>query len=254
MVDQLTLIANLEKWYQTPLGSELLATEKTALDQLLPTLFGYHLLQLGGPCASDLLENSKIPHRVRLSPKTNSRYKGPCIQCAYEALPVLASSIDVMLILQILALANNPQQVLLQSYDALVPEGVLVIFGFNRLSLFGGADLMCNSKKVPWHNMFLPAYKVRKWLTQVGFSVVDYQTLFFRPPLDQERLLGKINFLETIGKVCWSSFGGVYLIVAKKQKIPCTPLWDKMLARRAQIRKVAVQSSSNRSVHDDSTS
>ncbi len=41
------LIKELEQWHRTPLGLELLAQEKCALEQLLPALFGYYLLHIG---------------------------------------------------------------------------------------------------------------------------------------------------------------------------------------------------------------
>ena len=37
----------VNSWYKTELGKQILDQEKMLLDQLLPELFGYHLMQMG---------------------------------------------------------------------------------------------------------------------------------------------------------------------------------------------------------------
>ena len=38
----------LQKWYATPAGQNLYKDLLTKLEKLLPSLFGYHALQIGG--------------------------------------------------------------------------------------------------------------------------------------------------------------------------------------------------------------
>ena len=53
----------LNHWFNTRLGQRLLQQEAEALQQILPHLFGYHLLQIGNFGEGCLLESSRIMHR-----------------------------------------------------------------------------------------------------------------------------------------------------------------------------------------------
>ena len=57
---------NLRAWYNRPVGQMLLEREREMLDEILPTLFGYHIVQVGCLLGDDLLANSRIPHHVLL--------------------------------------------------------------------------------------------------------------------------------------------------------------------------------------------
>ncbi|EDN72524.1 hypothetical protein BGS_0158 [Beggiatoa sp. SS] len=57
----------LNRWFETPLGGRLLSDELSVLQQILPHLFGYHLLQIGSLWDGRLLESSRIMHRCVLS-------------------------------------------------------------------------------------------------------------------------------------------------------------------------------------------
>jgi SAM-dependent methyltransferase len=125
----------LRAWYRTPLGGLLLQTEREQLDDILPELFGYHLLQLGGSCSTSLLEHSPIRHRVLLDADPTAPDCGLAVDSG--ALPIASDSVDVMVLHHALEFAKDPRHTLREVERVLIPEGVAIIVGFNPYSLWG---------------------------------------------------------------------------------------------------------------------
>ena len=46
-LNELTLRDKLSEWYQSPLGEIVYAEEMSKLEEILPRIFGYHILQFG---------------------------------------------------------------------------------------------------------------------------------------------------------------------------------------------------------------
>ncbi|MCK4951275.1 MAG: methyltransferase domain-containing protein, partial [Gammaproteobacteria bacterium] len=126
----------LKKWYQRPFGQLLASAEQKELDQILPNLFGYHLLQIGVG-GHGLMSASRILHRVVMTIETeesgehDSVAKDSGIKGYPESMPIAPDSVDALLLNHALECADDPHQVLRESERILVPEGSLVIMGFN---------------------------------------------------------------------------------------------------------------------------
>ncbi len=71
---------------------------------------------------------------------------------------------------------------------------------------------------------FLESFSYRAFIDAQGFSIIQRKTLFFRPPLSNEKSLQKLLALEKLGELCWPSYGGVYLLVARKRIAPLIPI------------------------------
>jgi SAM-dependent methyltransferase len=214
----------MEIWYQQKVAQKLIEAEKEAFAKILPRLYGYHLVFLGEAALASLVETSLISHRVFIHPHTMapslSTLKG-----SNEALPFLTDSVDVVVLPHVLEHAIHPHQVLRETHRILIPEGHLVITGFNPLSCWGGWHAYQHLRgKTPSGGKMLTLGRLRDWLTLLDFRIVGATKFYFRPPIAHEAIHRKMYFLEKWGEVCWPFLGGAYILLAVKRVVSFTPI------------------------------
>jgi len=232
----------LRRWYQQLPGRLLLQMEREVLEDALPTLFGYHILQIGLSEETKALQASRILHRVvmdrALSPALDGAESGGAtpLQGSAEALPFSADSLDVVILNHSLEFSRDPHQVLREVDRVLIPEGHVVVLGFNPNSLWMIWRLLLGWKsKPPWCGSFIRPARLRDWLQLLGFDIIDSHFYFFRPPLSNEKALNRLRFVERMGRFGWMSFGGAYMIVARKRVATMTPLKPRWRLRRSRV-------------------
>lgn len=230
----------LEQWYASHLGQMLTKQEQEQLDSELVNLFGYHLLQLGCPGDESMLRSSRVRHhmRSRLVPQTQTQSgqsddTPPQLCTTPTALPFLSDTLDVVVLSHILEFSSDPHTVLREVERTLIPEGHVVILGFNPISLWGLARLFRGWKQqVPWCGHFMTLTRLKDWLALLGFDVVQQRRYAYRPPWQRPRLLRRLAVLERLGRRLWPIFGGGYLLVARKRVTTLTPIRPRWRARR----------------------
>lgn len=232
----------LRHWYTTSLvGRTLLRQEREHLEPVLNTLFGYHAVQVGCLPGEDLLSQCRIPHRVVLDP--DSGKPAHTVLCAYpDALPIQTDSVDVVVLPHTLEFERAPHEILREVDRVLIPEGHVLILGFNPWSLWGIAALLCGRRKhpvPPWCGKFLSLTRLTDWLALLGFKVVLTREFFFRPPIQHEGTLRRLNFMERLGSKYSNRVGGAYLLVAQKRVFTLTPIRPRWRARRSMVGKLA---------------
>lgn len=212
------VLAKINDWYTNkPLGQSMLKAEQAQVTRLIANCFGYHLVQLGGIHQGFFFNKSPICHKVRLSPEQYSHFPGPSIRGDFNELPLASASVDVIVLPHILEFSQDPERVLSEAYRALIPEGKLIIVGFNPYSTWGVFKFgFKQSLQVVANARFYSAYRVTTWLNKLGVEIETKKTGFFRFPFSQESLLLRTTFLETMGQLCWPGCGAFYVIVAKK--------------------------------------
>ena len=222
----------LTDWYFAPLGKSLAYIEQQALDRILPDLFGYQLLQVGS-VASNPLTASRILHKVVMGAAV--QFPGNLIGDP-EHMPVQPDSIDAVILHHALDVAHEPHQVLREAELALVPEGHIIVIGFNPRSFWGIRKLFSwKNREAPWNCHFLSAPRVRDWLTLLGCKVIDTQYHFYRFPVNHNGTLTRLGFMERWGRRLWPFLGGVYIIVARKQVSTMTPIKPRWRPQRTIV-------------------
>jgi len=226
----------LADWYASLLGKMLAEQEQEELDQVLPDLFGYHLLQIGSSETS-LLSASRILHKVVLDGHQKTEAFPSQINGIPEQLPIQPDCIDAVLLHHSLDLAMDPRQVLREAERVLVPEGHLIILGFNPRSLWGLRRALSLGQKheAPWGHGFLSVPRVKDWLALLGLEITAIHYRFFRPPIGRKAMSDKLHFLESWGQKWWPFLGGVYLLVAKKKVSTLTPIKPRWRPRRSIV-------------------
>lgn len=247
MSQPLPSLEDLADWYHTSLGQRIASTIGEQLDALLPSMFGYHLL-LVGLDKPEWLQSSVIRHQVMM---TDWFSKNVSLQGEYSRLPFAADSLDVVILPHSLELCEQPLQLLDDVDHALVPEGHVIIIGFNPYSLWGWRRYFGNKEQAPWRGSFLSPMKIRKQLLQLGYEVQAIHHGFYRPPIDNDEWLKRLLFLETFGRLALPYTAGVYVMVAKKKVanlMHIRPIWGYkgfVLGKRYSDRVVGAKMEEN---------
>jgi SAM-dependent methyltransferase len=216
---------SLQGWFTTPLGQYLLEKEQAYLDDVTPDIFGFHALQLGMP-EVDLLRESRIAHRMRIAAADH-----PDVYAKCHELPLATHSIDMVLLPHVLEFASEPHAILREVDRVMMPEGRLVIVGFNPWSLWGLRSALGFSRHdFPWNGRFVSLLRVKDWLALLGFDVNAGRLVAYAPPFDSGRLRRRFNFMEPAGDRWWAVGGAVYMLQAIKRVRGMrllTPAWQE---------------------------
>ncbi|WP_394792430.1 class I SAM-dependent methyltransferase [Rhodoferax sp.] len=223
-------IIGLHNWLDTPPGRYLLDWECGRFDQAVADVFGYHALQLGLPELPGL-QNNRIPHRwlasaaIRAPLATASPGLDATLVTDFSALPFSESSLDLMLLPHALELSPDPHATLREVERVLVPEGRVVISGFNPMSLWGLRQsrgrlyrrLGVGDLYVPEVAHLIGYWRLRDWLRLLSFEVESVQFGCYRPSVRSEAWLNRFAWMDRVGERSLPILGAVYFVVAVKR-------------------------------------
>ena len=233
-------IIGLTDWLQTPAGRYVLEWEQDHLDTAVADLFGFHALQLGLP-ELDALRANRMPHRWVATESGNANDAavteegesvppriGVALHCDFDALPFDSNSLDLVVLPHALELARDPHLALREVERVLVPEGRVVIVGFNPASLWGvrqglgrllrGLGLRARRPLyLPGVGEFMRYRRLRDWLRLLSFEVEAGRFGCYRPPVRSLAWLSRFEWTERVGDRWWPVFGAVYFVVAVKR-------------------------------------
>lgn len=214
----------LTDWFKSDLGHAVFEAEKRELEQFLPDYFGYHSVQIGGDARLLQSEKSPIHHRIWVVPEKIIHPVLSTVNSDCESLPFRDDSIDLVIIPHVLEFTRDPQSLLIEIERILIPEGRVVIFGFNPSSMWGIKRLFDKQKQVPWSGSFKGITHLRYWLHQSNLHEETMQTFFFLLPTQNNKRRHQFKFLEALGRMCFPWLGGLYILTAHKQISTMTPL------------------------------
>lgn len=240
-------VASLRHWYRRPLGNLLAEAEQAALEVELPTLFGYHLMVIDPPWEHCRLQDSRISHHIiqSVEPLTH-REAG--LGGYTEDWPIMSDSVDAIILPHTLELTDDPHQVLREADRSLIPDGHLVILGFNPRSLWGVRRVLTRKRQqMPWDSRFLSLNRIKDWLGLLGFDTLHCHYLFQRPPLQSRRLLEKMHLHGPSSGYGRKYLSASYILVARKRTVVMTPL-SNLQRRRRHLFPVGIPSSSQGNV------
>ncbi|HSD60594.1 MAG TPA: methyltransferase domain-containing protein [Burkholderiales bacterium] len=202
----------LQDWFRTPLGQYLLEKEQAYFDEAVADVFGFHAVQLGLP-GVDLLRTNRIPLRLAAGPGA-----GVQLRADFAHLPLESNCIDLVVLPHVLEFSDQPHDILREVQRALLPEGQLIVSGFNPRSLWGARRLATRQRgEYPWCGSFISLSRLKDWLALLDLEVTGGQVGCYAPPLRQERWLQRFRFMEPAGDRWWPISGGVYFLKAVKR-------------------------------------
>jgi len=237
-------------WYKSPLGQLLAQAELNELNEVLPDLFGYHLLQMGVHGSEVLCRASRVSHHVRM--ETELQLKAGIFAHA-SRLPFASESIDVCVLSHSLEFDEDPHAILREVDRVLIPEGHVVVLGFNPISCWGVNHFFrAWRKQLPWSGNFYTRARVKDWLSVLGYDGTYTGGAFFRPPVQHEKLMQKLEFMEQYSPRWMNFVAGVYTVVAKKRTSTLTPIGPRWRTRTKKLISGGLEPST-RGIHSDRT-
>ncbi|WCM18808.1 class I SAM-dependent methyltransferase [Paraburkholderia bryophila] len=247
-------------WTDSPPGRYVLDWEQTQLDRVVSDVFGYHALQLGLPQLDALRENrmpcrglvldaasgASAPYsyprglrhggnghaaNVGANPQPQSAQHGQvaglpapagrsAVWCDLLDLPFEAQSVDLIVMPHTLEFTSDPHRLLREAERVLMPEGQLIILGFNSLSLWGARQSvgkMTGRPFVPAAVDLIAFTRLKDWIKLLGFDLERGRFGCYRPPLGSDQWLSRYGFMEAAGDRWWPIFGATYMIKAIKR-------------------------------------
>lgn len=231
-------------WHDSCYGSEFYNQEIQILKSHIEKFFGFHILQIGASeleYFKDLSDNLKINHRLVLKqytklPDDSKMPRGTVItnkpsepqgsvSVLYgndNSLPLETASIDAVLIAHNLEFSTDPYGNLREVDRILMPEGHLIILGFNPWSLWGVRKVLTgyNVNCFPWDgsSKWFSSYRICDWLTLLNYQVKHKIHFFYRPCVNNKKILGYTKAFEQIGKIFPFGSAGFCIIAEKKQE------------------------------------
>ena len=210
-------------WLTTSLGQYLLQHEQQMYDAAVGDIFGFNAVQLG-LLQIDTLKNSRIPHILHVGNSAGE------VLCESDYLPFGESCIDLICLPHVLEFSENPHQTLREAERILVPEGHLILTGFNPISAWGLKYALSKEESYPWNGHFFTLSRIKDWLALLGLEYVRGQMHCYEPPINNPQWLNRFVLMDKLGSRWWPMMGGVYFIVAKKRVVNMhllKPNWKK---------------------------
>lgn len=244
---------SLSEFLASPAGRYILRWEQAHLDCTVADIFGYHAVQLGVPEIDTLREN-RMPLRLCVSDRLAAQYAAAdapsgrqvAVITRFEELPFAAQSIDLVVMPHILEFAQEPHQVLREVDRVLVPEGQVVITGFNPASLWGLRQAFVRTgllrPGLPHDEAFLSLPRIKDWLKLLSFEANRGRFGCYAPWVSSERWLTRWSFLEKAGDRWWPFLGSIYMLRAVKRVRGMRligPAWKRRDERRVALAPAA---------------
>jgi len=218
--------------------------EQAQLDRLVADVFGFHALQVGWPALPALRAN-RMPHRwlvdatepadAALRPPPGLQLRNAAaalgqvlpvsVLADFDALPFPSQSLDLVVLPHTLEFAPDPHGTLREVERVLMPEGRVVIVGYNPASLLGlrhratpllqrlgrGGDLAAlHGELIGWR-------RLRDWLRLLGFEIEQGRFGCYRPPLATAGWLERHAWMDDTGARWWPVLGSAYVLKAVKR-------------------------------------
>ncbi|CAB1274503.1 methyltransferase domain-containing protein [Candidatus Nitrosacidococcus tergens] len=219
-------------WFNTSSGIRLLEEEQLELGNILPSLFGYHIIQLGSLNKEiNLLSSSYILDQVIVDIEISKNSQMPNVISKIDILPFGSETIDVVLLPHTLEYAPSPHFLLQEVQRVLIPNGTLIILGLNPWSFLGIRRFFpYKGEQIPWYGHFYSLTHIQRWLALLGFKVVKSRYFLFHSTAKCSRLIK--NLYSLVNTKCYLSpfFFEGYLLIANKEVVRLNPVdlkWEK---------------------------
>jgi SAM-dependent methyltransferase len=237
-------IIALGSWLETPAGNYVRAWEQACLDKLTVDIFGFHAVQIGLPHINALQAN-RMPHQwlsdtFVLQTAVPGNPRTIHLVHDFAALPFASQSIDLVLLPHVLEFAAEPHQVLREVERVLIPEGQVIICGFNSASLWGlrqMAGRLTGAHFLPLNGEFISVPRLKDWLKLLNMEVNRGHFGCYAPPCNTDQWLNRFAFMEKAGDRWWPYLGATYIIQAIKRVSGISmirPAWNRQTAHLPQ--------------------
>ena len=217
------------------------AWEQARLNELTADIFGYNAVQIGLPQIEGLAAN-RMPNKWQtdvIVPTAHSAEAKQAVVLVHDfaELPFASQSLDLVVLPHVLEFATEPHQVLREVERVLIPEGQVIICGFNPVSMWGvrqTAGRLTGAHFLPMNGEFISVPRLKDWLKLLNMEVNRGNFGCYAPPCTTARWLQRFAFLEKAGDRWWPYLGALYIVQAIKRVKGMRligPVWQNKVSR-----------------------
>lgn len=215
-------------WLRSPRGRRLLALEETEVRRVLPDVFGRHVLQIGNwGQDNQLISCAETLHKAVLgtvSGEPASALIDP------EHLPLMAKSVDAVLLPHTLEFSRSPHNVLREVNRVLNDRGRVFVLGFSPWSSWALRGLIgLRYRAFPAGARYHSVGRICDWLELLDFEVTEIRRFGVGFPWMEPRTAGGPWSLGAM----LAPLSEAYMLVARKRVIPVNFIGR---AQRAQVK------------------
>ncbi len=164
----------LLKFYQTNSGRAFFELEAQLVKRALKNVFGYYLLQVGLTSSQELLGSNRVSHKLLvdspLSQEAENLFQS-MVEADLDYLPIKADTVDVVFLPHTLESVEDPYHLLRQIDALLIPEGRLIITGFNPHACGVVKKRLGSSKDIFKQANLIRISRLVDWLKLLGYEV-----------------------------------------------------------------------------------
>ena len=154
------------------------------------------------------------------------------VKADIDDLPLLEHSVDVCILSHALEFTLDPHHVVREANRVLIPNGYLIITGFNPFSLVSLNKVIPHRRKQnPWNERFFSPMRVKDWLHLMGYEILSDKRCLHTTLASKVGEGGVAQYWQKLAAKYFPNFGSVYIIVAKKRVLPLTPIKPKWKLR-----------------------
>jgi SAM-dependent methyltransferase len=217
------------------------------MDAAVSDLFGFHALQVGLPelmglranrmpyrwlaCPTPLDDMQRMAHLGLMAQEAQPLPGSPFtaqVLCEMDALPFEDQSLDLVVLPHTLEWATDPHLALREVERVLVPEGRVLVTGFNPSGPWAwrqksgrwvrhALPSMQAPLFLPEKGEFLGMGRLKDWMALLGFEVESVRFGCFMLPVQNANWLRHLHGMEQMGQRWWPLLGAVYGLMAVKR-------------------------------------
>lgn len=214
-------VVDLREFYASALGRAscgMIAATLSKMIQSQPGQTGQQWLGLGyaTPYLDQLVQDESKPLAFMLArqgvthwPKTGAVRAALVDECD---LPLLESTMDHVLVVHGLELADTALETLQEIWRVMAPQGRLYLVVPNRLGLWSATDTSPFGNGQPFSRS-----QLAKLLREAQFSVLQWRHALYMLPSHRSAMVRSGGWIETLGGYAATRFSGVIIVEAMKQ-------------------------------------
>ena len=223
------------QWRKSTLAKRLIGLEVEKLAACLPDLNGHYLLQYSA-LNEMVVKSSTLKYHFLASDELGG-HDSAQVKMNYQQLPFRENCLDCVVAHHVLDFNASPHQCLREAARTVVPNGYLIIVGFNPWSAWGCSRMLPRSL-MPAGGRQLSRRRVVDWLTLLGFRLEQSQSALFMPPFSLRYFPNVSTKLDRLLGDMGLPCGGVYILIARKLvagRTPVRPQWRVLAGRRIPV-------------------
>ncbi|MDB5838954.1 MAG: class SAM-dependent methyltransferase [Herminiimonas sp.] len=213
-------IIALGPWLESPAGTYVRTWEQARLNELTVDIFGFNAVQIGLPEINGL-EANRMTNRWLTDTHLPEDGRGRIVVAHdFTELPFATQSLDLVVLPHVLEFAQEPHQVLREVERVLIPEGQVIVSGFNPASMWGArqaAGRLHGKSFLPRRGELIGVPRLKDWLKLLNMEVGRGHFGCYAPPCATDKWLSRFDFMEQVGEHWWPYLGAVYIVQAIKR-------------------------------------